>query len=338
MSFYENSKYNIKTISTILIIFTSAYVFFQFILGYVWPFVIAIILSSLLEPVVSFLNKVTKLSRGVSGLISIIFLIFIIAFIGTELIFKINEEVSMLARSMDPSYIENLIQEMKNNLIPLNLPFGEDIYTFLINNIPKLFTPTQYEFKIVSSVSRFLIGLVVCFISTFFFIKDRTLIRNWVKKTLIRLNLKNVLLIKEGLVVALLAYVKAQLILMCITACICLIGFNYINLPYAIVGSFVVAFVDAIPILGSGLFLFPAIIYNFIMNDYSKVIILAVIYLAIFLSRQVIEPKIISNKIGVHPLVTIISIYVGLKLFGVLGFIIGPIIVITMKTISDMTT
>ena len=338
MIFYTNNKRRFKVVFVIIAAFALAYIFVEFVFGYIWPFVLAILLSALFEPLVSVLNRTFKISRAVGTLISICFFILSLSFLGSKLVSKINLELSVLTQSIDTFYIENLIQNFKfklDNLLPVYLPFNDHIYSFVMANLPTLFSGEYTEVKLISSVSKFIVGIVVCIISCFFFTKDKPLISDWIRKLILSFNFKNILIVKQGLVLALSAYVKAQLIIMCVTASICLIGFSLVDLPYALIGSLIVAIVDAIPVFGSGLFLLPAAIYSFIMAQYSNAIVFTSTYAAIFISRQIIEPKIISNKIGVHPLATIVSIYVGLNLFGILGLIIAPIIVISIKTLID---
>lgn len=334
MEFYKTNKDKIKMFFIILLIFLGIYIFIKFTLRLIWPFVFAFILSIILEPLALILTNKLKLMRGISAIISILFLIFIIGFLGTKLVIKVNDEIVALAKSFDPIYIENTVENLKykldNMVLPLNFPYTDQVYSFIIDTVPKMFSPPK-DFTPISSVSRFLAGFVISIIATFFFIKDKLIIRKWIKEKSAG-SFKNILLVKESLGLALGAYIKAQLILMCITCVICLIGFLSIKLPYAVVGSFVVAVVDAVPLFGSGLFLLPAVIYSIIMGEYSGAIIFAVMYLSIFLSRQIVEPKVISKKIGVHPLVALISIYLGLLIFGILGFILGPITVIVIKT------
>ena len=129
------------------------------------------------------------------------------------------------------------------------------------------------------------------------------------------------------------AYLKAQFILMCITAVICIIGVSLIGNHYAILIGFGIAIFDAFPILGSAFILIPWSIFLFMKKEIIGAIILLVTYLLCPLLRQILEPKLVGDRIGIRPVYTLISMYVGLKIYGGFGFILGPISLVAIRAI-----
>ena len=109
-----------------------------------------------------------------------------------------------------------------------------------------------------------------------------------------------------------------------------LVGFN---VKYPLLIALITDFVDALPILGSGPVLVPWAIISALDGDINLGIALVVLWIIMCVVRQFVEPKVVSNKLGIHPIFTLIAMYTGFKLFGVMGLLIGPIALIIIKSI-----
>ena len=106
-----------------------------------------------------------------------------------------------------------------------------------------------------------------------------------------------------------------------------------LNVKYPLLIAFAIAFVDALPILGSGTIMLPWAIISALNGDIKLGILIAVLWIIMSVTRQFIEPKIVSNKIGIHPIFTLIAMYTGFKLIGVMGLLLGPIALIVLNCI-----
>ena len=113
------------------------------------------------------------------------------------------------------------------------------------------------------------------------------------------------------------------------------IGLIILNVNYAFLLALIVGLAEAIPVVGTGLIMIPWILWHVINGNMPLVLGLSVLYVLGILIRQIMEPKIVGTQIGLHPLVTLLSMYVGLKFFGVLGMFIGPISLIIVKNLQD---
>ena len=122
---------------------------------------------------------------------------------------------------------------------------------------------------------------------------------------------------------------------MSLISTICFIGLSIINVRYALLIAVIIGIIDALPVFGSGFIIWPWCIYNLIIGNYGMTIGLIILYVVLLITRQFLEPKIIGKQIGIHPLVTLMSIYIGIKIFGVFGFIIGPCIIIIIKSLQN---
>ena len=151
--------------------------------------------------------------------------------------------------------------------------------------------------------------------------------KSWIKKVY---NIKREMFNVLG------SYIRAQIILMTICFFELLISFNILsflkfNLQYPLIFSIVICIIDALPILGAGAVLLPWSLISFVTGDINLGLALLVIYFLVLSVRQMLEPKLISQNLGVHPLVTLISMYSGFKFFGVIGFLIGPVVMIILS-------
>lgn len=131
-------------------------------------------------------------------------------------------------------------------------------------------------------------------------------------------------------------YFQAQVILMLMTFLIFSIGFVLIEAPFPLLIGFVIAIVDILPVLGSGIIMVPWTAITWISGNTDMAMGLAIVYLVGTLIRQILEPKITGDKIGIKPLYTFIATIVGTFVFGPIGIILGPIIAVIIKSVSGI--
>lgn len=129
-------------------------------------------------------------------------------------------------------------------------------------------------------------------------------------------------------------FVNAVAVLLVITALVTLIGLSLLRSPYAMLLAVLSGLLDLLPVLGPGLIFVPWLLYHLVLGDAVFGLGLAVVYAAISFIRTVLEPRIIGDRAGLHPLTALIALYVGLKLFGMAGFVIGPLSAILLKSLA----
>ena len=139
----------------------------------------------------------------------------------------------------------------------------------------------------------------------------------------------------EGGIRAAVGYIKSCLVLMTITFFEMLIFLMFLRVQYSLLLSIIIAIVDVLPLLGVGAVLVPWSVYCFITSDVRMGAWLLVIFLVATILRNVLEPKILGKKIGVHPFLIIASAYLGFKIFGGGGLLLAPILVATLFTIKN---
>lgn len=129
-------------------------------------------------------------------------------------------------------------------------------------------------------------------------------------------------------------YIKAYLIILLITFCELFIGFSVLRVDYAFLLAAVIAVIDILPVLGVGTVLIPWATIAFIERNMRLGFGLLILYGVIVIVRQFAEPKIVGGTLGIHPLLTLAAMYLGFRLFGVAGMIIGPILALLARAIA----
>lgn len=126
---------------------------------------------------------------------------------------------------------------------------------------------------------------------------------------------------------------KAQGTLALITWGIVFLGFFLLKIPYALMWAALVALVDAVPILGTGIVLLPWALVSFLQNNGLQAVGLLCIYLVAVITRTVLEPRLVGKNLGLDPLVTLIALYGGLRLWGIPGLLLAPILASAAKAL-----
>lgn len=336
----SNLEKIIKIIFSILIIFF----IFKYVLHYFTPFILGYILCLILYPITKFLVQ-RKVSRGLASFIPIALFLTIISFLGTTLVSTIVEQAkSFISNSQ---FYMDQVEEIAIKVKDIVIYFTDKLPAFIRNTVYTYFQGIIYFVKdiaqesfkvgslgVIKKIPNFFMILVIGIVSCFFMLYDKENIEDFVYRQIPKSFRNKLQIVKEGVLTVVFGYIKAQLIIMTIMGTICFIGLTFIKAPYALLIAFIISLVDTLPVLGSGTILIPWGIYNLITKNYKFAIGLFIIYLVMLVTRQFIEHKIIGKQIGLHPLATLISIYVGLKLLGVIGIIIAPIFVVIIKLLQ----
>ena len=316
--------------------------FFKSIL-YIAPFIIAFALSSFMEPLIKFLMKRAKLNRKASALISLLLFMLMFSLLLAFLISKVYQEAQSLYKLM-PDYTTNIYNNINKYIsraseIYLKLPDKaiesiEGMIANLTSSVSEM--GSSFAKSLVNtaiSIPQAIIFVIITILSTFFMAADKDKIYDYIRTNIPEEWVDKVVSIKDDMFAALFGYIRAQLILMSITFVELSVGFAIIGVRQNILLGLLISIIDALPILGTGGVLIPWAIYNFITRDIRMGISLIILYGVVLVVRQLIEPKVLGQQIGLHPLATLLSMYVGLRVFGYAGMIIGPITLLLLKNI-----
>lgn len=181
-----------------------------------------------------------------------------------------------------------------------------------------------------------LLFLLTTLLSAYLFASRREQLRETARRRLPPRWLERFHTVAKRLKTALGGYCKAQLLLSAVVASLLTVGLLLLRVPKAPLLALLIAFIDALPVLGSGSVLLPWSAVAFLRGSASFAVGLLALYAAAAVTRAILEPRFLGRQIGMHPLLTLISLYAGFRLFGVMGMILLPIGVILLKQIYDL--
>ncbi|OOB77895.1 MAG: sporulation integral membrane protein YtvI [Epulopiscium sp. Nuni2H_MBin003] len=336
-----------KKIINIILVLLGVYIFIRYILSLFMPFIIAYLFASLLQPIVRVLNNKLHLRRGIATLVSMLTVLSIISSVIVFISIRLYEQIVAFSLSF-PIYIKNIeyffdtIEQRLDELstiipIPDSFMTIEGIIQGVLTNLSNLLSEfLSVAYSTIKFVPSSLFVIIIVLISTFFITKDYSLIAKFIKAQLPHNIIIKINSINKNLKSAVAGYIRTQLILMMFTFTICLIGLFVLNRDYVLLSSVSIAIFDAFPILGSGGILITWGVYHLIMGNIALGLGLLSVYGVIVVTRQLLEPRILSGQIGMYALVTVMSIYIGFKIFGSIGLILGPIIAIVIQTMQNL--
>lgn len=331
-------------VAVMLVLFVLAV---MYVTPLVYPFLIGWILAYALNPLIRFLQSKARLPRWLAVTLSLLLFVTAAVTIVSALITRIVAEIIHLSQSINGTinwwrdefnkfiatpemqdlinkisafYNENpKYQQPINNKIAdtanLLAQTSSDLVTYFFNGLSNL----------LISLPNVLTIMVVVLLSSFFIGKDwhkhSATLGGWLPEGI----RKSMATVWTDLQKALFGYLRSQFIMISITAVVVIIGLLLLGVQYAITIGLLIGLVDLLPYLGVGAVMVPWIAYTFLYGDLSLGIGLSILYGVILVARQMIEPKVLASSVGLDPLPTLIAMFVGLKLFGVLGLIIGPV-------------
>ena len=316
--------------ATVLFIYVGIKAIFYFM-----PFVIGWILSVIAGPLVTFLEKKLKIMKRLGSAITIILVLALCIGLIYLIISQIWEEISVLIRNFPSMYhdLERGLSQIGTQGSTLFERFPEQIqnsWATLMNNlddtasslIGRIGEPTiEVAGNVAKRIPSVLIGTIVAFVSAYFFIADKENLGEWVKKVVPKSITSRLLLVGENLKYAMGGYFKAQFKIMGVVFAILLVGFTLMQIRFSIQLAIVIAFLDFLPFFGTGTALIPWAIYKFLVGDYKMVAALVILYGVTQLVRQLIQPKLVGDSMGLNPLYTLFLLYLGYRVGSVLGMI-----------------
>ncbi|MCM3568311.1 sporulation integral membrane protein YtvI [Neobacillus mesonae] len=320
-----------------------------------YPFIIAIVIAFMINPLVNFFEKKARMPRALAVVVALIILIAVFAGLVTLLVAEVVSGANYLAKVV-PEHLDTLINYLETyftaQIIPLynqlasmfnQLGTGQqDTIITNIQNVGKTIGSTVGDFikNLFGNIPTFFSWipnaatvLIFSLLATFFISKDWKRLSAMGGRLLPKKAQASSRTVFLDLKKALFGFVKAQLTLISITTVIILIGLLILRVDYAITIALLTGIVDIIPYLGTGAVFVPWIIYEAIGGDMGLAIGLGILYIVVLVQRQIMEPKILSSSIGLDPLATLIALFVGFKLFGFLGLIIGPVTLVIINTL-----
>lgn len=325
----------------------AAILFFIYIIPAALPILFALITAALIDPLVKLVEKQFKWTRQLS-VISVF--IFILAIISLLLYFTVT---SLIGKIIDftkaaPDYFNTLSGvwiDIQDKLLQFTASLPTEVIVGIQEETKIIFESIRtsilalinYEkiTMLLTNVPSFLVSLLVFIIALFLFMLELPELKKMFFRSLTESTEEKVRFMVSKLNAIFFGFIKAQFFISVIIFIVSLIGLLIIKPEHALIMAIVIWIIDLIPILGSIIILAPWSLYYFISGDVGQGTQLALLAIVLLVLRRTIEPKVMGSQIGLQPLPTLIAMFIGLKLFGFLGFFIGPFIVILFTTARE---
>lgn len=331
-------------IATVLVIFAG----FK-LLGFFLPFVIGWCIALIAHPPVCWLEKRLKIRKKWGSAITVVLVLAAIVALVYFAASRIGAEAGRLMKDF-PDIYQNTeagfaeIGDTLNgffNRLPLGIRNGfhnivQNLDETAADLIGKLGQPTvEAAGNAARKLPSFLVSTIVTIVSAYFFIAEREEVIQWFGRIAPVSIRKRMSMVSQNFKVAVGGYFKAQLKIMCVVALILLVGLNLLGINYTILLSILISFVDMLPFFGTGTIMIPWILYQLLTGEYRMAAGLLVLYAITQIVRQVIQPKLMGDSMGLNPLVTLVLLYIGYKVGSVFGLLlavpVGMIIINMVK-------
>lgn len=301
------------------------------------PFVAGWIIALIAGPMVRFFEEKVKIKRKVGSAFVIIVVIALVVLLiyglGAQLVNQVvgligalpdmwagmESDFSNIGRSLSV-ILERLPEDMQMKLNDFITTIGGYLGDFF----GKIGTPTiAAAGNFAKQLPAIFIGLIMALLSSYFFVAEREQINEWFRKHAPASIQEQYRIIRSSLVKSVGGYFKAQLKIEVWMYVLLLIGLGVLRVDYYALIALVIAFMDFLPFLGTGTVLIPWAVIRILTADYKVAIGLLIIWGGGQLARQLIQPKIVGDSMGVAPLPTLFLLYIGYKVGSVVGMIIA---------------
>ena len=265
-------------------------------IGFLMPFVVGWIISAIATPLVNWLEKRLKIVKKLGTAMIVIMVIGLIVLVGYFAVSRIAAEVTDLIQNFP--YMGNLVSKISEPTVTAAGNFAKRLPSYLIS-------------------------FIVAILAAYFFTIQREEVIAWFHKIAPPSVEKRMILVMDNLKYAVGGYFKAQFKIMGVVFLILFAGFLVLGIHYAVLVAFLISFLDFLPFFGTGTALIPWAIYSVFIGEYKITAGLVIIYAVSQVVRQLLQPKLVGDSMGMNPLVTLLLLYVGYKIKGVFGMILA---------------
>jgi len=315
---------------------------------YVAPFVLAALFARMIEPAVRLATRPfakKRIARNIASAVFVALLVSTVVVLLFILAGRVIDELKTLAVAL-PDWVRTTSVSVNAWIDSIDFewvyidPGVEDAIVRLVNDLTSMLTSlgsrmasatARVAWRAASLLPQGMLYVVLTLMGTYYMISDKERILGFLKGMLPEKYRHRSDLFRAGVLRAVLGQLRVALIMMVVTFIELSGGFLLMGLPYAILFALIIAVVDALPVLGAGLFLIPMCMYGIVMGDPTFAIGGGGLYLLVIIVRGLLEPRFVGRQLGLYPLATMMTMYAGLKAMGVLGMLFGPVVLLLCK-------
>lgn len=342
----ERKRKFIIDIVFIALILLVAHFVIEYLSVWVLPFIIGLLVAIILQKPVAYLTEKTKGGRGFwSCLLVLVVLCTLFAIVGL-LGWALYQEAPGFAK-----WLTGLVPDIKHTFDNMSvwfsaitnmLPYGVgdalenapgNIIGTVVSGVTGLVTMVSK--KVITDGPGLLISCVFSVVASCYITKDYNKITRFVLCQLSEKRAKLIVSIKQLFVTNILKMLRGYIIIMFITYIELFIALLILKVDYAAIVAALIAVLDIMPVVGTGTVLLPWCVISLLMGNVWLGLGVLATYITITVIRNIIEPKIIGQQVGLPPIVTLLAMYVGLKLYGVLGMMLLPVTIIIIVKLQE---
>ncbi|MCB8815597.1 sporulation integral membrane protein YtvI [Desulfosporosinus shakirovi] len=309
------------------------------------PFIIALVIAFLLEPLLVRLMRGIRIRRPYAAVLSLLLTVAGLSLFVFVIVARLYTELSELAINLpNYGYLVDLVSkqvETAERFVEVNPQIQDTLFTATQTLASTLQawakSASSFLLSFLTALPRVFIILVVSIVATLLISSSYPNVKQFISNLFPSRWHLRAQAISEDLGVAVEGYLRSQAILVSVTSLATIGGLLLMGNRYAVTLGVMAGLLDIVPIVGTGMLFVPWAVALFIMGSFGEGLKLLLMWIAIMVVRQFLEPKVLSKAIGIHPLPTLISMYVGLQLIGGFGLIVGPAFVICYEAVRRVS-
>ncbi len=320
----------------------------RYLLIYMLPFVMAFIVAAMLQRPLHFLAAKTRISRKIFSVALVVLLVLLLAGAVSFAVWRFwvwlydlatGSETQQIIRNTFAAVAENVTLALDRLSNSLSASMGDVLkssvdkltssITDLLGKIP------AFGVTFATRLPSFIIGFVIWIVASIFLTIEYDQVINFFMRQVPARHYELVNETRRLFSTTIFKLLRAYILLMLITFVELAIGLSILGIERAILLAAVIAFIDILPVLGTGAVLIPWAIISLLLGDLRNFIGLLALYGIVLIVRNIVEPRLVSNQIGLNPLVTLFCMYLGLKTVGLLGVLLFPMIAMVLTQLQE---
>lgn len=326
------------------------YVFFQYIIPYLLPFILGFVIAFMLRPIIRIFVKLTNGNEKFWSIFIILFfytiLGIILGYFGMKIYLWMQDMLIKIPEwyqnTMEPflqdsfSHVQIVWKDYDGAISSAITSIWEGLQNFLSEFVADLSRNVLTVLSnLLSSLPKFLLTFFIAIFSSFFFTSDYHNLSDFFFRQFSSDTQKIILSVRYFATHTFLNMFIASIKLMLLTFFELGIGLSFLDIKKAWLIALGITIFDVLPVLGTGGIMIPWILFSYVQGQHKLATGLLILYLIITLIRNIIEPKLMGKQLGLHPLLMLLCMYAGGKLFGVFGFMCMPLVLLILKNLNE---
>ena len=334
----ERKKSFILTCLFWAVVISLLYILFKYLFPWIMPFFIGFCLASIANFFAKKLLRVIKMPLKLGSAIVTLLVLIVFAALVTLIGYEIYKQIAKFItdRVIQGDLVSQITLTFSNLISKIPEKFQSSANSMVVSFVSGFGTTlTKFVTSAVGAAPGIFLGLVITIIASCIFGGDYGRITDFIKLQLPDRVKQMIPGLNNSMKTSLGKLFRAYLLIILITFTELTVGLMILGEPYAIAIAAITAFIDILPVFGTGIVLWPWALISVVNGNYLFTLGLVILYVVIQVVRQIIEPKLVGQSIEVHPIVTLMAMYIGVKVMGGIGFFVFPISIIIIKNLQD---